>query len=157
MPFENRSNCRQVPNWSPLALASFWAAVTHWVWVWFTISVAIVVRAKLVVRFRLYFFIKYQIIFPFIPQYQIPMQFTQNWAPQIMPAQTLQVQNNFNNFNLASLGTGQQYPPQQQQYPPQQYPPQNQPQQFTPQQNQPPQFTPQQQPPQYPPQQNFGQ
>jgi hypothetical protein len=142
------------------------------VWVWFTISVAIVVRAKLVERFQLYFFIKYQIIFPFIPQYQIPMQFTQNWAPQLMPAHTLQVQNNFNNFNLASLGTGQQYPPQQQQYPPQQYPPQqyppqnqppqftpqqNQPPQFTPQQNQPPQFTPQQQPPQYPPQQNFGQ
>ena len=73
------------------------------------------------------------------------MQFTQNWAPQVMPAQTLQVQNNFNNFNLSSLGGGQQYPPQQH-HPPQQ------PQQYPPQQ----QFTPQQ-PQQYPPQQNFGQ
>jgi len=38
-----------------------------------------------------------------------------------MPATNMALQNNFNNFNLASLGGGQQYPPQQ--YPPQQYPP----------------------------------
>jgi len=65
--------------------------------------------------------------------YPVPQQFTQNWTPQVMPPTNLALQNNFNNFNLSSLGGGQQYPPQQ----PQQYPPQ--------------------QPQQYPPQQNFGQ
>jgi hypothetical protein len=39
-----------------------------------------------------------------------------NWTPQVMPATNMALQNNFNNFNLASLGGGQQYPPQQ--YPP---------------------------------------
>ena len=33
----------------------------------------------------------------------------------MMPATNLALQNNFNNFNLASLGGGQQYPPQMQQ------------------------------------------
>lgn len=82
--------------------------------------------------------------------YAVPSLFTVNWQPQVMPATNLAVQNNFNNFNLASLGAPQQYPPSN--YPPQQN--MGQPPQMTPQQNfgQPPQMTPQQ-----PPQQNFGQ
>ena len=51
--------------------------------------------------------------------YVVPQQFTMNWTPQVMPATNFALQNNFNNFNLSSLGNGQQYPSQQQ-YPPQQ-------------------------------------
>jgi len=73
--------------------------------------------------------------------YAVPSLFTTNWQPQVMPATNLALQNNFNNFNLANLGGGQQYPPSN--YPPQQ-PQQNFGQQ--PQQN----FGQQ-------PQQNYGQ
>ena len=73
--------------------------------------------------------------------YQVPSLFTQNWQPQVMPVTNIALQNNFNNFNLASLGGGQQYPPMQQpmmQQPIMQQPMMNQVQQpmiQTPQQN----------------------
>lgn len=88
--------------------------------------------------------------------YAVPALFTTNWQPQVMPATNLALQNNFNNFNLASLGGGQQYPPANN------YPPQQQPN-YPPQQPRQPNYPPQQQnqPPQqqnYPPQQpNYGQ
>lgn len=90
--------------------------------------------------------------------YAVPSLFTTNWQPQVMPATNLALQNNFNNFNLANLGGGQQYPPSN--YPPQQpqqnfgqQPQQNfgqQPQQNFGQQPQQPNFGQQ-------PQQNYGQ
>ncbi len=51
--------------------------------------------------------------------YVVPSLFNNNWQPQVMPATNMALQNNFNNFNLASLGGGgQQYPPSN--YPPNQ-------------------------------------
>lgn len=49
----------------------------------------------------------------------MPNLFQSNWQPQVMPQINMALQNNFNNFNLASLGHPQQYPPQNS-YPPQQ-------------------------------------
>jgi len=59
-----------------------------------------------------------------MPPYVIPQTFTVNWQPQVMPATNFALQNNFNNFNLSSLGGGQQYPPMMQQpmQPPMQQP-----------------------------------
>lgn len=51
----------------------------------------------------------------------MPNLFQNNWQPQIMPQTNMALQNNFNNFNLASLGQSQQYPPQNT-YPSQQNP-----------------------------------
>lgn len=49
----------------------------------------------------------------------MPSLFSSNWQPQVMPTTNMALQNNFNNFNLASLGAPQQYPPSN-------YPPNNQ-------------------------------
>jgi hypothetical protein len=48
--------------------------------------------------------------------YVVPSLFSNNWQPQVMPNTNMALENNFNNFNLASLGAQQQYPPSN--YPP---------------------------------------
>lgn len=55
----------------------------------------------------------------------MPNMFTTNWQPQLMPPTNMALQNNFNNFNMATMGLAQNYPPQNMQSPPQNYPPQN--------------------------------
>lgn len=60
----------------------------------------------------------------------MPTMFQTNWQPQMMPATNMALQKNFNNFNMASMGLAQSYPPQN--MPPQNYPPQNM---MTPQNN----------------------
>ena len=44
--------------------------------------------------------------------YTMPSMFQNNWQPQMMPMTNMALQNNFNNFNMASMGMAQNYPPQ---------------------------------------------
>jgi hypothetical protein len=64
----------------------------------------------------------------------MPSVFQSNWAPQIMPATTFILPNNFNNFNLNAMGPPPPPPPQMMQQPPP--PPPQMMQQMQPQQQQ---------------------
>lgn len=57
--------------------------------------------------------------------YTMPSMFQNNWQPQMMPMTNMALQNNFNNFNMASMGMAQNYPPKNNVPPPPNYPPQN--------------------------------
>lgn len=57
-----------------------------------------------IIRFR-------KIIFPMIPNYPMdPMFGLPTWQPQVMPMNTMTLNNNFNNFNINAMGGGGGYP-----------------------------------------------
>jgi hypothetical protein len=55
-------------------------------------------------------FVVIKIIFPILPNYQMPQVFQSNWAPKMMPQTNMQLTNTFANFNMEAMGGGGGYP-----------------------------------------------
>lgn len=55
-------------------------------------------------------FVGIKIIFPILPNYQMPQVFQSNWAPKMMPQTNMQLTNTFANFNMEAMGGGGGYP-----------------------------------------------